>query len=451
MATAFLAVVFFDLSSAIACWVALLFLVNLSALGRGPTLVGILLVLAWLGARALRPVQLPVLRSHSRLFMGTSLFACWLAMSIVWAERTGRAATEAGFWCASALAFLVVTTTLKNIRDVRLVALAFVIGSTVSAAIGFLGIGVAAAAAAKGASYEQRLVAGGADPNYQAAAFLAGMFLAGGLLGVFRRRAARIALALTLAFITLAFFATESRGGLLALGFALLVGFVLLPQQRIRILACAMVAGLGFAIWLPSHPQGLHRLTHFSAEANGRQDEWTVAWRIFSRHPVVGVGIGNYRFTESRYVLEPGKLAQVRLIAEERLVVHNAYLQLLAETGVVGLAAFLIVTLGSLRASWSAAKRFDAIGETDYANLARAVLLGTIGMLAAMFFISDANDYRLWVLFALGPVLLTIAKHPPVDAMTGATPRSSGASVTTAARGATFGMEGTAAPTASRS
>lgn len=60
MATAFLAVVSFDLSSAIGCWVVLLFLVNLAALGKGPSLVGILLVLAWLGARALRPVHLPV-------------------------------------------------------------------------------------------------------------------------------------------------------------------------------------------------------------------------------------------------------------------------------------------------------------------------------------------------------------------------------------------------------
>src|SRR5207248_1220045 len=80
-------------------------------------------------------------------------------------------------------------------------------------------------------------------------------------------------------------------------------------------------------------------------------------------------------------------------------------------TGIVGLILFLVVVLGSLRASWLAAQRFEAAGETRDANLARSILIGTVGMLAAMFFISDGGDLRLWVLFALGPVLLSLASR----------------------------------------
>jgi hypothetical protein len=37
-------------------------------------------------------------------------------------------------------------------------------------------------------------------------------------------------------------------------------------------------------------------------------------------------------------------------------------------------------------------------------------------MLAALFFITDWADYRLWVLFALGPALRTMADRTPAAA-----------------------------------
>jgi hypothetical protein len=94
----------------------------------------------------------------------------------------------------------------------------------------------------------------------------------------------------------------------------------------------------------------------------------------------------------------------------------------LVETGPIGLFVLLIVVLGSLRASWLASRRFDALGRGDYANLARAVLIGAIGMLAANFFLSNGTDYQLWILFALGPVMLTLAKNWPVERNLAASP-----------------------------
>jgi putative inorganic carbon (hco3(-)) transporter len=416
LAAAYIPLVFLDLAAAIAFWAGLLFIAHLYVLGKGPTAIGILLVLAWFGAASDRRRRLSVLWDHRWLTLTIVVFGCWLTLSIAWAEVAGRAAVAAGDWWTAALVFVIVATTLTRPRDVRFVALAFVIGSVVAVTLGFLGVGGPsnpAAAAAIGKRLE-----GAGDPNYQAAAFLGAMFLTGGLISVFRRSAARIGLSLALAVITVGFFATESRGGLLALGLALLAAFGLFPQHRGRILGLAVIAGMGLAVWLPSRPDALHRLTHFGASGSGRQDEWTVAWRIFSGHPLVGVGLSNFQVLEPRYVLQPGNLTHVQYVSETPKLVHNAYLQLLAETGLVGLVAFLLVALGSLRASWLAARHLDALGQTGYANLARAVLIGTIGMLAAMFFISDGQDSRLWILFALGPVLLTLAKRWPVDADT---------------------------------
>lgn len=409
---AYLLVVSLDISLAIAAWVALLFFGQTQVLGKGTPVIAIVLVLAWLGAGGVRRGRLPVLRSHRQLIVAIVLFGGWITLSIGWASAAGRAAIETGYWWQATLVFMVVATSLAKPRDVVYVALAFVIGSVVAVTMGFLGVGNIPNPIA--APESGRLQAAG-DPNYQAAAFLAAMFMAGGLMSVLRRTVARVGLLIGLAVITIGFFATQSRGGLFALAFALLAAFVLFRRQRRQILGLTLIAAIGLAVWLPSDPDALHRLTNFGGGGSGRQDLWTVAWRVFDQHPVTGVGVGNFQVVEPRYVLQPGNITHVTLISETPKIVHNVYLQLLAETGVIGLIAFLVVVLFSMRTSWLAARTFDAIGAVGHGNLARAVLTATIGMLAAMFFISNGADFRLWVLLAFGPVLHTLAtlgRHP---------------------------------------
>src|SRR3712207_7410655 len=53
--------------------------------------------------------------------------------------------------------------------------------------------------------------------------------------------------------------------------------------------------------------------------------------------------------------------------------VHNLYLHMAAETGIVGLALYLLFVAGCLRAAWVAAERFAARGERSMEVLARAV------------------------------------------------------------------------------
>ena len=39
---------------------------------------------------------------------------------------------------------------------------------------------------------------------------------------------------------------------------------------------------------------------------SGRSSLWKVAWTIFSQHPWVGIGIGNFQAVESNYTLRSG-------------------------------------------------------------------------------------------------------------------------------------------------
>lgn len=410
VAAAYVPLVLLDLPAAIAVWAALLFVQHLSALSVGPSAVQALLLVGWLGTVVVRRGRLPVLEHHRRLLMAVMLLGFWLSLSTAWAEHPDRSLVAAGHWWISVLTFVVVAMSLTRMRDVRIIAVAFIVGAIVSVVLGIVGGGLQPpSSAVTGTTYEGRLTGGGGDPNEQAASFLAAMFLAVGLLSVYRRRAIRVALLLALMIITIGFFATQSRGGLLALGFATVAAFVLLPRHRGRIVAAAFVGAVGVLIWGTVRPEALTRITSFGGGGSGRSDDWTVGWRIFTGHPLVGVGLDNQIPLAPRFVLQPGALTHVVRVAETPELVHNAYLQLLAENGVIGLAAFAAVIVLVLRVMWSAVRRFEAIGRNDYANLSRAVLMGTIAMLAAIFFISDAGDDHLWMLLALGPVLRVMA------------------------------------------
>ena len=117
---------------------------------------------------------------------------------------------------------------------------------------------------------------------------------------------------------------------------------------------------------------------------------------------------------------------------------------MLTECGVIGFALFMIVIVGCMRTSWLAARRFDATGHVGYGDLARAVLMAEIAMLSALFFISDGEDLRLWILLGLGPVLLSLARRtkPTHETMTAEESRP-------AATGAVLALQPWTSPTSS--
>jgi O-antigen ligase len=415
--------VFFDLSTALAVWVAILFFQDLSLLSSGPNGVGVLLGLGWLGTFLGGQRSSHMMREHRRLLLTITGFCLWITLTIAWAAKAGPAGTEAAYWWLAALGFLVVLTTVSTPREVGHVALAFVIGSVISVIIG-LGTGSlnSSVDSISQTAIQGRFTGGGGDPNEQAAAFVAAMFLIVGLFSIYRRRSARVCLVIAFVLMSIGFFATQSRGGLIALAVATLAALVLAPRQRSRILGLLVLVAIAGVILVATTPGALSRITDLGGGTSGRNDLWRVAWQVFTGHPLFGIGAGNFQVVESHYVLRPGSIARVQYLTSDPLLVHNSYLQLLAETGVVGLIGYLAVIFGSLRAAAEAARRFEALGLRRYADLTRAIMMGTIGMLAALFLITDGDDLRLWVLLALGPVLLGAASRasPRADATSGA-------------------------------
>ena len=410
MAACFMPLVLFNLAAALAVYVAILFFQDLSVLSSGPNAIGVLVGLGWIGAFLGRRGQLAAIGDNRGLLLRIILFCCWLTLSITWAGHPGPAGTEVGYWWLAAFGFLITLTALTTAREVSYVALAFVVGSVISVLIGIASGGLHASAdAVNQTAIQGRFTGGGGDPNVQAAGYVAAMFLIIGLIPIYRGRAMRFSLIGAFALVTVGFLATQSRGGLLALIAATVVALIVAPRYRRRIFGLGAIMCVAIGVLLATTPGALSRITNFGGGSSGRGDLWRVALDVFHDHPLAGVGAGNFEAVESHFVLRPGAISRIQYLVDVPHLVHNTYLQLLAETGVIGLLLYLLVILGSLRATWSAVKRFEASGRPELADLARAVLMGTVAMLVALFFISDGNDVRLWVLLAMGPALLTLA------------------------------------------
>lgn len=408
LALAYLPVVLLDLPLAIALWVGIVFIEHLSFTSIGPTAAAALIALAWIGSVRGRPgVEL---RLHRTLLAVFALFLAWATMSAIWAERPAAVISDVWQWYVAAAVLMVVSTAVLDGRHLRLVAAGFVAGAVVSVLIGFLaGLDTSATAIDTATQKDGRLQGGGGDPNYLAAGLVPAIALAGGLAAASRRTLARATLVLTVAILAAGLGATQSRGGVVAGVCAIAAALLLFKGHRAQVVVLLLLAGAVGGAWLATTPEALERVTNFDGGGTGRSGLWEVAWRMSGDSPVVGVGLDNFQERAAEYVREPGALEYVDLIAEKPRLVHNVYLQLLAEVGIVGLALFLGVILAALRTALLAARRFDRLGDPSLALLSRAVLVAGVGALAASFFLSNGPDKRLWVILALGPALLAVA------------------------------------------
>jgi len=177
--------------------------------------------------------------------------------------------------------------------------------------------------------------------------------------------------------------ASWSRGAWIGFGAALTAMAVALPRRSRRgVLLVGFLATLALAL----HASGLlpsavlSRLTDFAAglrledvrgvgisDANyaviERLAHWQAALEMWRYHFWTGVGLGGYEPAYPRFALInwPFGLGHA----------HNIYLNLLAETGLIGLAAYLLFWGDVFRQTWRATRRT--------ARLGRGLAIGLLG------------------------------------------------------------------------
>lgn len=211
---------------------------------------------------------------------------------------------------------------------------------------------------------------------------------------------------------------TFSRGGLIAL-IICLVALIVYQPPRFR--AIFIIIGVLWVVLLllpPTYKSRMGTLTNLNESPaaensfRGRVSEMLSAWYMFRDNPILGVGANNYPIYYQDYSRQIGLDPR----AENREP-HNLYLEVAAETGLVGLIVFGVILYTVFSTIHNARQRLMQTGDVDLRRIVESFSAGAIGYLAAALFIHGAYPRYLWVLVGLALSLTQIAgkeKQVPV-------------------------------------
>lgn len=420
LALIFVGITLRSLPAGLAVFTVLTFFERIPGVGGSAGLVkvaGAVLAVSWLLALARGREGAPVLlRDHPLLSYAVISLCGFAVASMLWAPDVEIARFNALRLVQVVVFFFIVYTALRERKHVRWLVLAFVSGASLTALVG-LG-GATSAESFDSGQETSRLVGQIGDPNELAAILVPALAFVLFSLAAFRSPLLRWLLSTFAIVLATALFLTESRGGLVGLFVMSVAAVAFAGRFRPRAVAAVLtMAALGVSYYtLVAPPQSLQRITNFAAEGGtGRTDLWSIALEVAEDHPIAGVGIGNFVVVEPSYAARDIAISQVRLVVDKPKIAHNMYLQVLSELGLIGLTLFLVILATSLTLAWRAVRTFARAGDFELEMIARGVIVGLVGMLAAYSFISAQYEKQLWLLFGLSTALSAVARRPEPD------------------------------------
>ncbi|MEQ8766156.1 MAG: O-antigen ligase family protein [Planctomycetota bacterium] len=240
------------------------------------------------------------------------------------------------------------------------------------------------------------------DPNYYAFYLVFPVLLA--LTYLVRRSGRDRWLSIAVVAIGgLAIIQTYSRGAWLSviggLGYLLLRDRFRWRTLLIGIVVAALVTGL-FGGIIVERFEGVGDLEARSNSLVSRLYAANAGWRMFTDHSVAGVGLGEFKSHVVAY-------GNAFLHGQMQIGAHNTYVQLLAETGVLGGGAyivFLLLTLSGLRR----ATRKLRSAKSPMASWVLGLEVATVGIFIGMSSLSLGSHYREWIFLSLAIVALRL-------------------------------------------
>ena len=226
------------------------------------------------------------------------------------------------------------------------------------------------------------------DPNYYAQIMLVLVPIV--LLQLWTNTSWRVRLfaLLALAAILCGIMLSYSRGAMVGLC-ALLAALVALRYLRLRYVVLVIVAaGIILAI---TDPMLVRRVQTIGSESrNPRVVDVSIlerrtysigALHVFLDHPLLGVGFGQ----SPKYIPRYGRMYGY-MLPPPNAAAHNMYLQILAETGLVGLAAFLLMIWAVVRPMF-ALRKYWAQSHPEYVHTLTGLMLGLLLFLVTSIFL----------------------------------------------------------------
>jgi O-antigen ligase len=246
----------------------------------------------------------------------------------------------------------------------------------------------------------------GLDPNESAALFVLAFPFAMAL-GSGRGRMRWLSFAIA-GLLAAGVMKTGSRGGVIGLA---VVAMALIaragPRRRLTYLMAVAICGVGVALTADdtliermgtiTQPRADYNIT----DREGRIQVWTRGLGYMATHPLLGIGLDNFEIAEGVLSGKINRGYGVRYTAA-----HNSFVQIGAEVGIFGLAAFVVAFWSAargcrrvLRAASRDRSRNPRLAD-DETRLAGAALCALMGVATTGFFLSLAYHPIIFFAFA---------------------------------------------------
>jgi O-antigen ligase len=350
--------------------------------------LGVLLFGAWI-VRAL--VRAEPLRLSPALAWA-ALLAFAVGLSLLLSPNPADGIADSLRYGLFIVFFFLVLQLTHTATDVRRIVRVMVLSSTLAAGWGLYGFIVLGLDRAAGPI---------SDPNDFAYLMVCVLPLAAYLMGSDRHR--RVLWGFCSLLLLGATLATLSRGALIGLAalapWAIATRRVPLGGIVLGVAALLSIAALAFAIWAPLLHDRLEQKGNISAKnVTARQALWAASLRMAEDRPLTGVGPGRFGIEAPAYVRN-------NPIVLKQPVVHNSYLQVMAELGALGLFAFVAFLVSSWRLLGRARRRAVAEEDIDGRRLATAMQASLIVAIVAGAFLSEQLTTPFWLIGALAAVV----------------------------------------------
>jgi O-antigen ligase len=368
------------------------------AIGAGATIAkpfGIVLACSWLLTLVSNRKQPFLFRDRPVLGAFLAAYVAWALLSLLWSASPGDTVYEIERLAQAVLLMVVIFSVAGKPREFAVLLWGYLAASAVTA-----GYALASGVAIAGG----RLTGGVNDPNYLASELVLAIVAGAYLFGTTRRLPVYLVILAAVGTDLAAFLLTQSRGGIFGIGVGVVAAIVVAGRTRATVLAVTAIAAASvvgyFALIAPAAVK--QRVTDFSTSSSaGRTDAWQIAWKITQAHPFTGVALGGYRNEQLKYIASSIDVQHVTYILDTRIVVHNTYLETLAELGFVGFLLLGGAIFICVRSGWKAIRIAESAGDESLANAFRGLVAGSCGLFAAYVFVSAEYEKQLWIALAL--------------------------------------------------
>ena len=248
------------------------------------------------------------------------------------------------------------------------------------------------------------------DPNYFSLYCLVFIPSVASIVNYGSSKSLKLFLYGVLIVLSFEFILANSRGST-ATAMVILIVFLFSAKmkQKIKIIFAVVLLLVTWIYFMPDIyfkriPEMFKSEIYYQGTAASRLESWVAGFRMFKDYPMLGVGLGKYGENTSIYAID---FTDRRVF---NIVAHNSYIEIFAETGILGGMIFVVLMYVSLK-NFKSAYEFEAqIPNIKAKNLFFGLYLGIIGYIVGQLFLSAQYRKYLWLLVGLSILAKEIIK-----------------------------------------